>query len=231
MRVWIAAVTLTLCLGLVAGAADLSAIERKIRKEPRYQSTPAYCLMVFGKDARTRIWLVKDGPVLYADLNGNGDLTDKNEAIPLKGNSFHIDRINEKDGTVHRNFTIWNAFANTFRVNLESPNREQYVGYGLMERPTWGDKPADAPIVHFNGPMSLERYGPVLTLPRMKEDSQSRRFKLRVMVGTPGLGKGTFASYDEVCSENLGNLQADIQFPSGDPDRPIWKRMDLFHDG
>jgi hypothetical protein len=76
---------ITLCfLGLSASlvsAADLSDIPRKIGKEPKYQSQPKYCLLVFGPEAKTRVWLVQDGPVLYVDRNGNGDLTDEGERV------------------------------------------------------------------------------------------------------------------------------------------------------
>ena len=57
-------------------AADLSRIERKIAKEPAYQSQqPGYCLLVFGQEAKTRVWVVRDGDTLFVDRNGNGDLT------------------------------------------------------------------------------------------------------------------------------------------------------------
>ena len=80
------AITLAYCLvfspGSVPGAeakpalVDLTRIERTIAREPVYQSkAPKYCLLVLGLEARTRIWLVLDGDVLYVDRNGTGDLT------------------------------------------------------------------------------------------------------------------------------------------------------------
>src|SRR5262249_22100451 len=63
-------------------AADLSKIDRAIAKEPIYQSkSPKYCLLVFGPDAKFRVWLVHDGNVLFVDRNGNGDLTDQGERV------------------------------------------------------------------------------------------------------------------------------------------------------
>jgi hypothetical protein len=63
-------------------AIDLRTIERTLRKEPAYQSkNPLYCLLVFGPAAKTRVWVVLDGDVLYVDRNGNGDLTDPGERI------------------------------------------------------------------------------------------------------------------------------------------------------
>ncbi len=70
-------------------AADLTKIERSIRKEPTYQSkTPRYCLLVFGPEAKTRVWLVLDGRTLYVDRNGNGDLTDDGEKVIAKEGRF-----------------------------------------------------------------------------------------------------------------------------------------------
>ena len=44
-----------LLLAPLAQAADLAKIERKIAREPAYQTkTPKYCLLAFGLDAKTR---------------------------------------------------------------------------------------------------------------------------------------------------------------------------------
>jgi hypothetical protein len=65
-------------LGCCAEAlpVDLSTIDRTLKKEPVYNGKPKYCLLVLGPEAKTRIWLVLDGDTLYADLNGDGDLTE-----------------------------------------------------------------------------------------------------------------------------------------------------------
>jgi hypothetical protein len=69
-------------LAVPAAAVDLTKIDRSIRKEPVYQSqNPQYCLLVFGPEAKTRVWLAVDGNVLYIDRNGNGDLTEPGERI------------------------------------------------------------------------------------------------------------------------------------------------------
>src|SRR6266404_1299506 len=71
-------------LGLLTGsvmAADLSALPRTIANEPAYKTKPKYCLVVFGPEARKKMWFVLDGDVLYVDKNRNGDLTEKGEAL------------------------------------------------------------------------------------------------------------------------------------------------------
>jgi len=75
------------CLALLASPAgadvDLTKIDRSIRNEPVYESKdPQYCLLVFGPEAKVRVWVVLDGDALYVDRNGNGDLTDPGERMP-----------------------------------------------------------------------------------------------------------------------------------------------------
>src|SRR5687767_5410138 len=75
-------VLVALALAGRAPAVDLTTIDRTIRKEPTYQSTkPLYCLLVFGPEAKTRVWMVLDDDVLYLDRNGNGDLTEPGERL------------------------------------------------------------------------------------------------------------------------------------------------------
>src|SRR5262245_61047924 len=74
------------CLILIAVPAfgvDLAQIDRTIAKEPKYQSKPKYCLLVFGPEAKTRVWLVfdADARLLYMDRNSNGDLTEKGKRV------------------------------------------------------------------------------------------------------------------------------------------------------
>jgi hypothetical protein len=77
-----------LLLPPLAQAADLAKVERKIAKEPAYRTkTPKYCLLVFGLDAKTRVWLVQDGDTLYVDRNGNGDLTEEGKRVKIKQQS------------------------------------------------------------------------------------------------------------------------------------------------
>jgi hypothetical protein len=78
-----------------AWSADLNRIERSIAREPVYKtSTPEYCLLVFGPEAKTRVWLVRDGDTLYVDRNGNGDLTEPGEKVAADArNSTPADNV------------------------------------------------------------------------------------------------------------------------------------------
>src|SRR5215207_6276525 len=80
---------------LVAGptlAADLTKVDRTLKKEPVYLSnSPRYGLLVFGPMAETRVLLVLDlgepwdkdssKNILYVDCNGDGDLTGPDERV------------------------------------------------------------------------------------------------------------------------------------------------------
>jgi hypothetical protein len=67
-----------------AQAVDLGEVDRTLEKEPAYKGDPKYCLVVFGPEGKTRVWLVLDGDVLYVDRNGNGDLTEEGERVEPK---------------------------------------------------------------------------------------------------------------------------------------------------
>jgi hypothetical protein len=84
LAVYRSSLALLLCLGVCSGAraTDLTRIDRSIAKEPVYKTrTPEYCLLVFGPEAKFRVWLVRDGDTLYVDRNGNGDLTEPGEKV------------------------------------------------------------------------------------------------------------------------------------------------------
>lgn len=217
--------------GLYASATDLTAIPRRIAKEPVYHGKPHYVLLVFGTEAKTRIWLVHDGKHAYVDRNGNGDLTDPGEQFNFSSH-FAISKLVESPGVVHRSLEVFNSTDETFEMHLQGDRgRRQYVGVDLMDRPTWGTKAENAPIIHFGGPMSLECYGPPVTISRA-DNGGRRRYSLRLMLGTHGIGKGTFASYDDICSEKLGKLHADIVYLGAQPlDLPLKQRVELVHDG
>ena len=66
--------SMAVAAGVLAG--DLAGIDRTIKREPAYESkAPRYALLVFGPEAKDRVWLVHDGANLYVDREGTGDLT------------------------------------------------------------------------------------------------------------------------------------------------------------
>src|SRR5207249_117428 len=105
------AAAVLLLLAPLAQADDLATIERKIAKEPAYQTkTPKYCLLVFGLDAKTRVWLVQDGDTLYVDRSGNGDLTGEGKRIKVKqqSDSYRSFEVGDLtiDGLTHKGISV-----------------------------------------------------------------------------------------------------------------------------
>jgi hypothetical protein len=168
-----------------AAAVDLTQIDRSLRKEPTYVSKPEYCLLVFGPEAKVRVWVVLDGDVLYLDRDGDGDLTGPGERIAAREVHRRIEERPEVE--VMRVFEVngWNAGAEPvltcgpqvqwFYLFQLIPREDRLdVGNARLwhERPIdlavttktggaqrsqlrFGPSPREAPVVHFNGPVQL----------------------------------------------------------------------------
>lgn len=149
-----------------ADAGDLAKIDSTIKKEPAYQGKPGYCLLVFGSEAKTRAWLVRDGAVFYLDRNGNGDLTEAGEKVTDNGSAGAITGRRGKG-----KYEILKC--KMTKLDTDQGEKEfchlvidvngayrQYTFAGFAERPQ------DAPVVHFDGPLTLEVEGRDLTLVR-----------------------------------------------------------------
>lgn len=178
---------------LAAGpaAADLTKIDRTIPKEPAYQGKPQYCLLVFGPDARTHVWLVLDGEVLYVDRNGNGDLTEKGEQVALikVNNLYAVDDITEPDRRAkHTALLVMPQKGGGVAVSIMTEGKHRQRSGPL----TFAGRSQDAPIVHFNGPVSV-RFASAVPLPGDRR--QPKAVSLGAVMGTPGVGEGTFATY------------------------------------
>ncbi|HJZ91173.1 MAG TPA: hypothetical protein VKE40_09890 [Gemmataceae bacterium] len=181
-------------------AIDLTKIDRTIAKEPAYKGKPKYCLLVFGPEAKFRVWLVIDGDTLYVDRNGNGDLTEAGEAVArLPEGWFKVGTLTEPDGTRHTDLQLQVIQAGAFPIAIRvggkrlqclqvedpSPGTRQAGGH-------FAEQPKTAPIVHFNGPLTMK-----LTYPKGRvwdTRPDNRVVEVVAWLGTPGLGDGTFAS-------------------------------------
>ncbi len=208
-----------LSLAQPALGVDLAKVDRTIGKEPAYQSqTPKYGLLVFGQEAKIRAWVVLDGDFLFVDRNCNGDLTEKGERLVIQRNwELNLDKtkpgkwiqgddvsveITEPDGTQHH-VTIRRTSTG---VGLAAKSHGgQYVGATYREDLVFAARPQDAPIVHLNGPLTLQLIDP----PRKWASGES--VDLVVLFGTPGLGKGTFAY---MIHSFQPRPTADIEFPA-----------------
>jgi hypothetical protein len=198
-----------------AAAADLTNIDRTIAKEPAYKSKPKYCLLVFGSEAKTRVWLIRDGDVLYVDRNGNGDLMEKGERFEGAkypgGIKWTIGDIVEADGrTRHTDLRVrmklvsGSYWQGSFGFHLRTADGiHQEVGneFGPLR---FSDRAQDAPVVHFAGPLTF-----FLRTPRNRILQEGGFI---AVIGTAGLGEGTTAYCH---SDEFGKLEmvAQLEFP------------------
>lgn len=181
--------------------SDLKKVDRFIKKEPTYQSkSPKYCLLVFGPEAKTRVWLVLDGDTLYIDRNGNGDLTEQGERVKGKIRESESKKIADfvagdvldVDGkTKHTDISVMllalknSKVGHTFVSGTVAGRHSFQVAMDLSQDQQFADRPQDAPIIHFGGPLQMELLSEQTELVRGED--------LIAMVGVQGLGKGTFA--------------------------------------
>jgi hypothetical protein len=217
-----------------AQAVELVNIPRTIGEQPVYQSkSPKYCLLVFGPQAETRVWVVVDGNQAYIDRNANGDLTEEGEQVSSQsGTGFDLGSIKLSGGATHK---LGLSLLGESRFSMSIVTAEtgsRYVGKNRFPKPQFGDRPQDAPIIHPDGPATLAPYGELTVIPRNPKGS-IRNSWLRLTLGSPGHGPCTVTSWSSAvrCTHKelrRARLVADIEFPSRDPrSGPIKSRQTL----
>ncbi|OAI54366.1 hypothetical protein AYO44_03600 [Planctomycetaceae bacterium SCGC AG-212-F19] len=200
--------------------ADLSQINRTIAKEPVYQGKPKYCLLVFGVEAKFRAWLVVDGKTAYLDRKGNGDLTEPGNQIPWANGSFLAKELTVADKTVqYTNLSISKAGLKNkeaWRIDVDSKNG-QFRAHRDAEGPLlFADRPQDAPVIHFDGPLSMGLHNYCNARPQALVRGGKPAYMI-ASIGTPGLGKGTFAYLVPPKSAKALKPLAELEFAHRDP--------------
>ena len=229
-----------LCLAAPSPAADLAKIDRTIKKEPAYQGKPLYCLLVFGEEARVRAWLVVDGDVLYVDRHGDGDLTHPDDRLPahrarkeplsptVRETRTFLDGGPTLTGT-DRYAGLWmNQVIPRDGARPGDPGQAEYLGLlrrhytalllrvGGKHRLAWAcfsERPQTAPVLHFDGPLTLglgQNFGPLRR--RFVRGPAPVDFAVNVL--TPGLGEGALVTMDNRCAPADADPVAEIAFPS-----------------
>jgi hypothetical protein len=236
-----------------AGAADLSKIDRTIAREPAYRFQPQYCLLVFGSQARFRVWLVQDGDVLYVDRNGNGDLTEKGKRVA----GLAVGDITEPGrGMIHKALSVRIQKDGSRVVSILTEGKHQQRSGQV----TFAGRSQEAPIIHFNGPVRVRFTSAVTDTDHGKVEApaappgskerlleqldkgfsppvarrQVKRVSLSAVMGTPGLGEGTWATYKarEILGGPKERIVVEAAFPNQDASaRPIMVRGFLEPDG
>lgn len=225
--------------------AMLDKIDRTIAKEPAYKSkNPKYCLLVFGPEAKTRVWLVHDGNRLYVDRNGNGDLTEEGKRIESTDDFVEVENAagnsqnrleNQADDTLHvrpkfKGGTITEQDGKTKHTLYVGYNEEKdkYCIYSVNDGKylqmtdmgfglRFSNGPKDAPIVHLNGQFAVH---PWITTraPQQILVRGEEPSDLMVRIGTSGIGKGNEAWLNPFkgIPDDIHPV-ANIEFPNKEP--------------
>jgi hypothetical protein len=186
-----AAALLVAAAGLTtpAGAADLSKLDRTPPKdEPKYATKdPRYCLLVFGPEARTRVWLVRDGDVMHTHASPDGKAPAKWRQARHQYSTFALGDVWEEGGKVcHRNL-LYRDTPRGPRLFLGHDDKLWSSGRDPRGKLELAAKASDAPVVHFAGPLTLDLFY------NQRPLRTGQTVDLSVVVGTPGVGAGTFA--------------------------------------
>jgi hypothetical protein len=144
-------------LSLPARAVDYAKVDRAIGKEPAYQASPKYALLLFGKEAKLRVWVVLDGQTVYLDRKGDGDLTSKDMRFARLEDCRDVE-LADPDGKTHyliRHVSVIKVkdggqeFLDV-DVDIKGPvSYRQYGGADLRGRAR------DAQLAHFHGPLTM----------------------------------------------------------------------------
>ena len=230
------------CVGAMAApAVDLTKVDRSIKKEPVYQTkSPAYCLLVFGPEAKTRVWLVRDGSMMYVDRNANGDLTETGkrvrgeekrpkvisvtpgEEIDARTWSFQLGEISEgEDKPTHTELLVelehYRHIPKTGKPWIDEDTHITLRLGGKQVQSVYGNfqfaaRPEEAPVIHLNGPLTMKPLVPGMGLALKRGEG----IELRTVVGTPGLGEDTFAWWNNDAVPKEVNPIAEIEYPNKD---------------
>lgn len=216
-----------------AFASDLAKIDRAIKKEPTYAGKPLYGLVVIGLEAKTRVWCVIDGEKLYVDKNRNGDLTDDGPPAEIKdksdpGSYENIDVSPDGGKSVYQfDVTLWHRPSQVDReidkdvepyhqsIHITFPDGRWFGAWGDQHQSLmFSEKSADAPILHFGGPL---RMGFEIRQPLRKVSDE---YELNACVGTPGSGPGAWVHqmYRTIPKEHQPKIT--MEFPPEKPGGP-----------
>jgi hypothetical protein len=176
-------------------------IDRTLVKEPKYEATPKYSLLVLGSSGSVKVWMVEDGRRLFVDRNANGDLTDdgppiqpsnvRNMGALTPGRTrwdfnYLLDAITPADGSRHTRFDLrrWNYGDKEDSYGLSLSVADQLPVYAGWFGTFWSAKRETAPVIHFGGPFTPK----MLRAKELVIGPGQRRFSIALV--NPGSGPG-----------------------------------------
>jgi hypothetical protein len=210
------AILFLLACVMPADAIDPSKIDRTLKDHPVFQSgSPRFCLLVFGPQAKTRVWLVHDGDVLHVRASPDGKSPATWRQVKNVRYGAPIGDVWEEGGKIRHTNLRYVPWGDVNTLSVRVGGKEQIAGHDHRGQLEFAADPEDAPVVHFNGPLALDLWYEQRPL------WHNRRVNITAVVGTHGLGKGTFALFQ--CNAYPPNAwpTAVIEYPAKGGGKPI----------
>jgi hypothetical protein len=166
-----------------------------------------------GPEANTPVWLVRDADTLHVDRNGNGDLTEKGEAIAARPKEkkleFGIGDVADPSGRRYTELAVSFTDGSATMMGFAADRRFFVDGVPDGEL-QFAPRAADAPVIHIGGPLTFALAAPK-ALARGDEDAS-----IAIVLGTPGLGRGSFTYllYRDEMIPNFARPVGEIEFQS-----------------
>ena len=174
-----ALIAATIC-PTTSALAEPPTIQHRLRREPAYAVKPEYCLLLFGPEEKFAVWLVTAGEAFFADTNGDGDLTQPKKRIYSEGNSRVLSFVDASGNFMRlpvpeneRVYLVGDVFDPSTRTwynvtvrrsgRLKTATFEIFVNVQQQLRlmgklPRFGERPTDAPVLHFDGPLKVQLF-------------------------------------------------------------------------
>lgn len=202
--------------------------------EPEYNNTPKYCLLVFGPQADTRVWLVEDGDTLYVDRNANGDLTDNTESIAAtevrdlgsyKDQKYPVGELRATEATEKHTDVLVTRYKSgdgpvSYVIKLKLNGEiQQYAGW----RPIFTDKRQEAKVIHFGAPFVAAP----LREKTLRLGEVDRHLSIRF--ATPGHGQYSSVSLAYEAVPDDAHPIAEIEWPAKPGTGPATSKATLDH--
>jgi hypothetical protein len=201
----------------VTRAADLSGIDRTVPGEPHYTtSNSTYCLLVFGPEAKTRVWLVQDGGSVYIHASPDGKASAEWRRVGRSDRgTFDLGDVWEDGGGARYARLTYAPGAPKRKLYVETDGKPQEAGRDRRGKLAFAASPVEAPVVHFGGPLTLDLFFAQHPLSGDQYDS------IVAVAGTAGVGPGTFALFETDFYPSGAWPTAVIEYPPKEGGAPI----------
>jgi hypothetical protein len=185
-----------------------------------------YCLLVFGQEARTSVWLVRDGEFMHVHASPDGRSARIWRRVRGSYLRWDLGDVYEEGGQVrHTDLCVTHPPSHNPEVSVMVAGLgRQMASVDRSGELEFAASAKDAPVIHFNGPLTVDLYH------RQRPLVSNRKVQLTAIVGTRGEGRGTFALF---CCDALADAwpAAQIEFPAKKPgDPPVVLRVSLEDD-